>query len=240
MILNDKYLSLPPFISTSWDKVLSLRFDGEALHIDLTNGHSVNIPSAALPPDIVEMIFKAHEAHLKKGGEQENLMGMEDLKFQVGSVDKAGESIKLGINPFEGMNGSLQHNPEMANAPDLPKELVHKISSITKIVAGEEIKNFPKGEPHCNCFYCQIARSLHNQNDEIIVEEVSKKPIPEEVVSDKDLEFQQWQIQPSGNQLFRVTNKLDTTEQYNVYLGDPVGCTCGNPGCEHIIAVLKS
>lgn len=240
MILNDKYLSLPPFISTSWDKVLSLRFDGEALHIDLTNGQSVNIPSPALPPEIIEMIFKAHAAHLSKSESQENLMGVEGLKFQVAS-DKVGDSIKLGINPFEGMNGTLQHNLEMANAPDLPKELVNRITTITKIVAGEEIKNFPKGEPHCNCFYCQIARSLHNQNvDEEIVDEISTKVIPEEIVSDQELEFQQWQIQPSGNQLFTVTNKLDTNEQYNVYLGDPVGCTCGKQGCEHVIAVLKS
>jgi hypothetical protein len=35
-------------------------------------------------------------------------------------------------------------------------------------------------------------------------------------------------------------NPLDHKEHYNVFLGDPIGCSCGNNNCEHIQAVLKS
>ena len=62
----------------------------------------------------------------------------------------------------------------------------------------------------------------------------------EEEVTDRDLSFQQWAIEQTGDKLFCVTNKLDRLEKYNVFLGDPVGCTCGIQGCEHILAVLKS
>lgn len=239
MILNDKFFSLPPFISTSWDRVSALRFEGENLVIDLTNGVSVPIPSVALPNEMIELIFNAHAEHLGNFSENNKPSGMEGLKFQLAS-DRPGQfPVRMGMTgmPFDGI-GSLQHSPEMANAPDLPKDLINKITSITKIVAGEEVRNFPKGEPHCNCFYCQIARNLHGQSaDETEIVNVVRE---EEVVSENELQFQQWNIKPTGNQLFTVTNKLDINEQYNVYLGNPVGCTCGKQGCEHIVAVLKS
>ena len=40
--------------------------------------------------------------------------------------------------------------------------------------------------------------------------------------------------------LIVVTNPLDANEHYNVFLGDPIGCTCGQKNCEHIRAVLNS
>ena len=43
-----------------------------------------------------------------------------------------------------------------------------------------------------------------------------------------------------NDKLFTVINKLDQQEKYNVFLGEPVGCTCGKQGCEHMLAVLKS
>ena len=65
-------------------------------------------------------------------------------------------------------------------------------------------------------------------------------PKPDEPVPDAELSFQEWDIVQTGKDLFHVSSRLDPNEQYNVFLGNPVGCTCGKAGCEHILAVLKS
>ncbi|MGH2612567.1 MAG: hypothetical protein ACRDFB_05905, partial [Rhabdochlamydiaceae bacterium] len=62
----------------------------------------------------------------------------------------------------------------------------------------------------------------------------------EEEVSDEDLKFRTWDIKQENDKLYSVTNPLDKKEHYNVFLGKPLGCTCGNKNCEHIQAVLKS
>jgi hypothetical protein len=87
--------------------------------------------------------------------------------------------------------------------------------------------------PHCNCFHCQIARVLKPNKEDTQQNE-------EQEISAEDLQFEQWIITHTGDQLYSVINKLDDSEQYNVYLGEPIGCTCGQTGCEHLLAVLKS
>lgn len=244
MRFNDKYFSFPPFISTSWNHVAALHFNETVLILYLTTGHAISIPS--LKPDVVELIFKAHNAYLEKEGAQTTLTQVDAIKTPANpqnillSPEKMGDlPLRLGINPLDGMS-TLQHNQAMANAPDLPKDLIQKIASITKIVAGDEAQNLPKAEPHCNCFYCQIARGLQqNAEHEEPVREVPTVPT-EEIVSDSELRFEQWEIKQCGEKLFSVTNKLDTLENYRVFLGHPVGCTCGHSGCEHIEAVLRT
>jgi PhoH-like ATPase len=49
-----------------------------------------------------------------------------------------------------------------------------------------------------------------------------------------------WGIEQTAEQLYKVTNPLDANEQYNVFLGTPLGCTCGLKNCEHIRAVLNT
>jgi hypothetical protein len=61
-----------------------------------------------------------------------------------------------------------------------------------------------------------------------------------EEVSDEDLKFRDWEIKQTAEQLYTVTNPLDANEHYNVFLGSPLGCTCGDKNCEHIRAVLTS
>ena len=126
----------------------------------------------------------------------------------------------------------MQHNSAQGDAPDLPAELIQKIAGIAQIMAGGDLKNFPKPEPHCNCMHCQVARAIHNGEKE--------DEADEETVSDEDLQFRTWDISQSGEKLFTVTNPLDSDEHYNVFLGSPVGCTCGESHCEHIRAVLSS
>jgi hypothetical protein len=70
--------------------------------------------------------------------------------------------------------------------------------------------------------------------------EASAIDFPEEEVSPHELKFREWDIQQAGDKLYNVSNPFDKGEQYQVYLGNPVGCTCGKSKCEHIVAVLNS
>jgi hypothetical protein len=130
-----------------------------------------------------------------------------------------------GLDTF---NHSMQHNPLDAETPPLPPEMLNKIAAIARAF-GLEDTALPKAEPHCNCPYCQVARAIHNE-----------AAPEEEIVSEAELQFRDWQIQQQADKLYTVTNPLDANEQYNVFLGEPLGCTCGSKNCEHIRAVLNS
>jgi hypothetical protein len=80
--------------------------------------------------------------------------------------------------------------------------------------------------------HCQVARAIHNES--------SLKKENEDIVTEEDLRFRIWDIHQTGEKLYTVTNPLDPREQYNVFLGSPLGCTCGQNNCDHIKAVLSS
>ena len=133
---------------------------------------------------------------------------------------------------MESLGSIMHHNPSQSKAPNLPPEILDKITAISKIMGVEDTESIPKAEPHCNCIHCQIAKALRGQkkkNEEILEE-----------VTDEDLKFKTWDIKQTGKKLYSVTNPLDNNENYNVFLGKPVGCTCGQKNCEHIKAVLNS
>jgi len=77
-----------------------------------------------------------------------------------------------------------------------------------------------------------MVRALHD--------EPSQQGEGEEEVSDEDLTFQDWEVKQEGDKLYLVTNPLDRDERYRVFLGKPLGCTCGKTNCEHIRMVLSS
>jgi len=136
--------------------------------------------------------------------------------------------------PIEGLTSTLQHNPEQADTPPLPPEILEK-SNLSKASSGRS-DLAPKAEPHCNCPYCQITRAITGA----LLEAEASIPQIEEEVSAADLTFRNWDIKQESNKLYCVTNPLDTKEHYSVFLGEPVGCTCGSKNCEHIQAVLRS
>jgi hypothetical protein len=204
------------------------------LVICLSDGSTIDVPD--LKPEIVEVIFAAHASYLDSQAELAN---------PTQSPSKAGAPLfstiagdteipfRLGFGTFDALGSALQHNPSQSNAPNLPKEILSKISAIAKIVAPEDGMSIPKAEPHCNCVHCQIARAIQGGLEGHQSEEL-------EEVSNEDLTFCQWEITQTGEKLYSVINRLDSQEKYSVYLGHPVGCTCGKQGCEHILAVLKS
>lgn len=224
MKITSKFLSIPPFISTSWDNILALHlenYDSEPLLVViLKNGMRVELPP--IDPNIVEEIFSAHAKYLNND-------------TQARSKEPA---ISFGLAPFkmgaglDQLGSALQHNPEQTDSPDMPSDILDKIVKITKAMEIDE-PLLPKAEPHCNCMHCQIARAIRDEKKEESLAE-------EETVSVKDLTFRLWDVAQTTDKLYRVTNPLDSDENYNVFLGEPIGCTCGQKNCEHIKAVLSS
>ncbi len=224
MKISSLILSIPPYISTSWENVLSLRVEGTSLVVDLVTSKQVKIPN--LQGTLLEQVFRAHAQYMeKKNTDKEKEKGP--------SFFEAGAPFRLGLpGTMEPLENILQHNPDQASLPNLPEDVLKKITSIAKAVGLTLSENVLKAEPHCNCAYCQIARSLQNGSKE---EEGG-----EEEVCSEDLSFKNWDIHQRAEKLYDVVNPLDTNECYQVFLGEPLGCTCGQKHCEHIKAVLHS
>ena len=222
MKITDKILSLPPYISTAWKNIVSIHVEtrpyGHVLLIELVTGSKVEVPN--LDPKLMEKIFSMHALALEQEGHQ-NPVATQTFAFPLPF-------------PIEGLTSTLQHNPEQADTPPLPPEILEKIQSL-KGVLPEDLTSLQKAEPHCNCPYCQITRAITGA----LLEAEAPLPIEEEV-SAADLTFRNWDIKQEGDKLYCVTSALDKKEHYNVFLGEPVGCTCGSKNCEHIQAVLRS
>lgn len=224
--INEKILSLPPYISTSWKNIISLqidnRFGSPVLIIELISGSRIEVPH--LDSHVIDHIFSVHALSLENPDSKK--IG-EAVSFTLPFNLLAG-----GLLPgIEGMSALLQHNLEQASTPDLPKELLDKMVDTAKNIGIDDVSSLPKAEPHCNCPHCQIMRAFHASSD---------KASSEEEVSEEDLKFRSWDVKQNGDQLYTVTNPLATDEHYSVFLGDPIGCTCGQKNCEHIQAVLHT
>lgn len=223
--IDEKMLSIPPYVSTGWEHILALTVQGSQLMVTLSEGTVIAIPH--LTPEEVEQIFTLHQAFLDKRNHPKT---SSPFPFMGEGMES---SFKLFMGK-DGLNSALQHNPEQAHLPPLPQEILDKIRFISRMMPAEELKLLSPAESSCNCVYCQVTRALQGSAP------ISPPLEEEEIISDEELSFSEWDIQPVGEKLFQVTNKLDPSEQYKVFLGDPVGCTCGKPHCPHIVAVLKS
>ena len=233
MRINQKILSIPPYISTAWKNVSSLHVESRhsalVLVILLATGTRIEIPG--MDPGIIKAIFAAHASFVE----------MESSPRPLKSDVPKNPFLSFGLpvksdllEAFDSLGPLLQHNAERSQDPDLPKGLLQKVASLAKTLGLKDSDLIPESEPHCNCMHCQIAKAL-KQGIEDSVEEVH-----EEIVTEEDLKFRSWDISKTGDKLYSVSNPLDIQEQYSVYLGEPVGCTCGSPHCEHIRAVLNS
>lgn len=222
MKITDKFLSIPPYLSVSWREVAFVRAKGDDLVITLKNGDTSVIPS--LTPEEKELVFQCHSRFL----EQEALLMRPP--FAQGHL----MPISFKIGTPEGTVTAFEHNPEQKDSPPIPKEILDKIVDSTQGIPGVELKDLPMGEPNCNCFFCQIMNAIHGKSP--FLEEVED----EEIIDDKELTFREWDVSQTSENLYSVVNALDANEKYTVFLGHPVGCTCGKDKCEHIEAVLKS
>lgn len=228
MKINHQVLSIPPYISTSWKNINSILVDQNGnLVILLHTNAKISIPNLDKP--IINVIFDAHAKYLEK---EENDKRQKNQTFSMGIPLKiSGEGVDSAI---ESLGLAMQHNPANANAPDLPPEILSKIASISKIMGMDNPEVTPKAEPHCNCIHCQIAKAIRGESFDDESEEVIEE------VTEEDLKFKTWEIAQTAEHLYVVTNPINKNEKYTVFLGKPLGCTCGAKNCEHIRAVLNT
>jgi len=220
-------ISIPPYISTSWDEVVSIGKEGDNLIFELHNGKTVSIPG--LDEKTVEEIFDAHASYFEQANEPSE------------STDQV-FTLPLGMSKetIQSLGQSLQHNPALSHLPPLPPEITEKVTALTGMISKEEIELMEEPVMHCNCMYCQITRLLR---EKILGQELELPDHPDldaDEVSEDELRFDEWKVEPLENKMFKVSRKLKPDEHYTVYLGSPVGCTCGEENCAHVIAVLRS
>lgn len=253
MKITPKILHIPPHLSTSWIQVRAVYPKENGLTISLLNGDDIVIPELA--QEIRDAIFNAYAAFLENQQQQQrahpgvsqalppfqmfHLSPNQLLKDPGQAMSDGTPMIRLAFDNMETMAASMQHNMAQSQTPDIPAEILQKIVEVVKMIAPDLNNNLSKPEPHCNCPHCQIARAVTNTPTQA-QQPAAPAEVPEEVIADHELAFQQWDIIQTKDKLYSLTNRLDTTEQYTVYLGDPLGCTCGRNNCEHILAVLKS
>lgn len=217
MKISDKILSIPPYISTPWKNIVSLQVEsrpfGHVLIIELVTGSKVEIPN--LERSVIEKIFASH-ASVVEHDESSSIMTA---------------AIPFPFPNLEGMTNMIQHTEEQRDNPPLPPEVLEKIAEMTKGLLPEN-SSIQQPEASCNCTHCQIMRAVLGTPQE--------NAAIEEEVTDDDLKFRTWDIKQENDKLYSVTDPFDHKLHYNVFLGDPLGCTCGNKNCEHIKAVLNS
>lgn len=231
--INKRILSVPPHISTGWESVQSISKQDDILQIILMDGSTIEIPD--LKPETIEKIFVTHAEFLEGDTLKSAKAALSKINPQ--QLAEMGDNIfQIGFGAVDELGTVMQHNENQSDAPDLPAYVTEKIAALAKAMAPEELTILPKAEPGCNCMHCQIARAILGE----LEDEVRHEELLDEDVTDADLHFDQWTITQTGENLFTVTNKLDDQEHYSVFLGSPVGCTCGQANCEHIVAVLKS
>lgn len=234
MRVNSKTLSIPPYISTEWKYVSSLKMDGEGnLVIQMVNGTQVKVPG--MPGNDIEQIFNAHAEYLENPPQS---TPASNPLSALGSFGIGIPNAGIGQEGLESFTGLMQHDPNQKDAPNIPSEILDKIASVSKALGIDaDAFNLPESEPHCNCPYCQISKAMA---DTMGKNAGTGKEDSEEPVSDEELTFRDWEIASIGEKLYKVSSPLNNTESYQVYLGEPIGCTCGKNNCEHIIAVLNS
>ncbi|HSX13764.1 MAG TPA: hypothetical protein VLE96_05020 [Chlamydiales bacterium] len=218
MKITPRLLSIPPYLSTSWSNISSIQLQSKnersLLIVTLKCGTQVEIPSMA-QSDIDE-IFQAHAAF--HDGEPASLL-KNSLSFTLPLKSTEEGAV---IDP---LNATMQHNPEQSDLPPIPGHVLEKIGSIVKSFGLENTPFLEQTVANCNCIYCQLARSLRPQ---------------EEIIDEADLKFRDWEVTQVEEKLYHVVNPIDKNEYYDVFLGEPIGCTCGSKNCEHICAVLNT
>jgi len=212
MKITANFLSIPPYISVPWDEVAALQTEPKdnlfTLVVTLKNDTTVEVPN--LPQSAITTIFDAHAKSLQPSF---------PMPF--------GFSIPVnGDGPVTAFGGGMEHNPDQANFPNLPPQLLEKLTVILKSLGIDAGNTLPRPEENCNCVHCQIVKSLGTP--------------AEEPVAIEDLSFRDWEVTQLEGQLYKVTNPLDKNEHYEVFLGTPLGCTCGKNDCEHIKAALHT
>lgn len=238
--ITSQILSIPPYLSTRWDYIQSIRVQEKALLISLQSGPPCSIPG--LTEEEISQIFSSFALYAQPTKEEHKV----DDTFKK-DISQLVEGVKKGFAEFlhilaksggqsAGFAKALEHDPSNANLPPLPPEAIGRVEMLLQIVPEEDILAMPEPVAHCNCMYCQVQRLLRNA----LAEKKGHIENEGEPVDESELKFNEWIVEPLEDKMYSVRNKLNPQEEYKVFLGEPLGCTCGKANCEHIIAVLRS
>lgn len=222
MKITVELISIPPFISTSWSEIAAITKPSiNTVTFMLKNGTSIDVSD--LEEHTINEIFTCHQEFLLNKAENNTKKVPFDLE-QVTS---------LGLSDLPFLGGSFTHSTALSDSPNIPESLLSRIRSLSSQTNFSDITlaSMPTAVDACNCPYCQIVNAMRP---------VAESIDSDKVVSDEDLTFSQWEITPQENNLYTVTNIENKEEQYSVFLGTPIGCTCGTNNCSHIKAVLES
>jgi hypothetical protein len=232
MKINEYFVSIPPHISVSWREVSALYMKEGNLYFKLKNGETIVFQEPK--KEETDALFLGYAAFQEQEAIRTLVLNRLPLPLPLPipfDPEEFGDTpIGFKIGTSEGIISAARHNPAQAKNPTLSNELFAKIILTLKFIGinGRNVDQLPRGVPDCNCFFCQI------------MNQIQKEIPPEEKVTEEDLKFREWNITDEGNQCYLVENPSNREEQYRVSLAPPVGCTCNQAGCEHIIAVLKS
>ena len=96
VLINDRFLSLPPLVSVSWKEISSLYMKEEKLHIVLKEGEMLMLED--LTEDVIDMIFFHHAQYLERRAEEKHREAMGSLGKMMQLQDKDGQ-ISMGFPP---------------------------------------------------------------------------------------------------------------------------------------------
>lgn len=235
MLINREVFSLPPFISTSWGHIKALYMQEDQLVVCLSEGIIIKIPS--IPANLLEKIFQSHAEYIT---EQAKANSLKRRRREPDLFTAMDAPLRIGSISMENMvSNAYQHNPEQSDMPDIPPEILEKIVNVTKLLMPEGDLQIPKAEPHCNCLFCQMSRAIHQEMEQAEVippqqEETKMLPVADTLPT-------QWVIESIGEHCYEVYQQEAPSTKFKVFLGEgQVGCNCGQQGCDHILAVLRS
>jgi hypothetical protein len=207
--------SIPPYISVSWKEVRALSSQPgsteDSLLLQVLLQDGRLVEIPNLPKKLVHQLFTLHKAFFSPA------LTTQSLLESLFPPPKEGKNL---------LNVTFEHTSQ-EQAPNLPEELLKKFAEVGSLF-GVHLPDRP--EEGCSCVACQIARSI----------QPSGPASNEEAVSEYDLKFRDWEVKEVGSQLYVVTHPLHPEEQYTVFLGVPLGCTCGHAKCDHIKATLQT
>src|SRR3990167_11089016 len=104
MKINKQILHIPPYISTSWDNIVSISTREYHLIITLKNSMIVEIPN--LNGQIIELIFDTHAKVLESGTKTTKA----SFNLSLPQMTNTG---------YESLYSAMQHDPSQKDASDL-------------------------------------------------------------------------------------------------------------------------
>src|SRR5438552_529463 len=123
MKINEKVLSIPPYISTNWSNICALYTKGNLLVINLIDGETIHIPN--LTQESIDLVFKTHAGFLESLQEEgpENQENAQEKSLSGGAkiasivIPSMGRQeavieapFRFGFGTLDNIGAAMQHN----------------------------------------------------------------------------------------------------------------------------------